>query len=418
MRFGRLLLAIAFLLSSLSAANAQVTLEKLRTSPEEATSLFHPYPAAPDIDTPPPSGYKPFYISHYGRHGSRYETSKSIVETAVVRMKKLDEKGLLTEKGKELYSFLQSVFDESDGRWGELTGLGALEHREIASRMVKRFAPVFDDKGRKDVRCVASTTTRCIVSMASATGEIRSQKPALNLTYSVGDRYQSFMRSSGSSTKSISPIIDKERNQMFKEGLDPLRAGSVIFTNPEEALALIPNPISFFESVYRGWAIHLAMGFPFFDLRMYLDETSIMTLWGGTDGRYIILIGYPFANELIEDIIKRADDALDGKSVCADLRYGHDNILLRLVNQIGLYTWYGHIAEANAGGDMATAVPMGSNFQMVFYSKGRGDVLVKVLYNEKERILPGLKPVSGPYYKWTDVREAWNKLITNNTESL
>ena len=45
---------------------------------------------------------------------------------------------------------------------------------------------------------------------------------------------------------------------------------------------------------------------------------------------------------------------------------------------------------------------------MIFYrptdSIATDDVLVKVLLNEKEIVLPGT-PVSGPYYRWKDLRK-------------
>ena len=49
-------------------------------------------------------------------------------------------------------------------------------------------------------------------------------------------------------------------------------------------------------------------------------------------------------------------------------------------------------------------MPMATNMQIVFYRNGGGDVLVKVLYNEREAALVGLAPVKGPYYRWQDVR--------------
>ena len=50
-------------------------------------------------------------------------------------------------------------------------------------------------------------------------------------------------------------------------------------------------------------------------------------------------------------------------------------------------------------------IPFASNLQMVFYRNKAGDVLVKFLYNEKECLLRGLEPVSGPYYRWETVKE-------------
>ncbi len=53
-------------------------------------------------------------------------------------------------------------------------------------------------------------------------------------------------------------------------------------------------------------------------------------------------------------------------------------------------------------------IPMAANIQMIFYrptdSIATDDVLVKVLLNENEIVLPGT-PVSGPYYRWKDLRK-------------
>ena len=65
--------------------------------------------------------------------------------------------------------------------------------------------------------------------------------------------------------------------------------------------------------------------------------------------------------------------------------------------------------------------PMASNIQMVFYSStqagaGINDVLVKFLLNEEEATVPDLKAVSGPYYKWADVKEYWQKKLAKFSE--
>jgi len=403
----RLLFLIGLFLS-LSISSAQVTLEKLRANPEDATSLFHPYVAAPDTDTPAPAGYKPFYISHYGRHGSRYETGKSLIEEAPKQLGKLRADGLLTEKGVELAEFLKSVVDESDGRWGELTDLGEKEHREIASRMYKRFTPVFSDKSRQDIHCMASTVTRTIVSMASSVSELRSLAPSLRPDFEVGERYQDIMRLGKGFPDSFAKTTSAYRKKRIRE-IDFSKCGAILFTDPAAAVSRIPNKELFFESLYRGWAIHYAMGLPSFDLRNYIDEDTFMKVWGGIDGRYYTNFSYPAASELLNDIISRADLAVEGGSICADLRYGHDIMLLRLYNLMGFGKGPVKVEEANSLGDCATAVPMASNLQIVFYRNRKGDVLVKFLYNEREIELPALKAADGPYYSWNDVRKYWTK---------
>lgn len=44
-------------------------------TPEQAGSIYYAYPTPPEVSTPAPAGYEPFYISHYGRHGSRWMTA-------------------------------------------------------------------------------------------------------------------------------------------------------------------------------------------------------------------------------------------------------------------------------------------------------------------------------------------------------
>ena len=62
---------------------------------------------------------------------------------------------------------------------------------------------------------------------------------------------------------------------------------------------------------------------------------------------------------------------------------------------------------------------MGSNVQLVFYRRNANDhdPLVKVLLNEDEATLPqALRPVTGPYYKWTDVKDYYLKKLSGYKE--
>jgi hypothetical protein len=48
---------------------------------------------------------------------------------------------------------------------------------------------------------------------------------------------------------------------------------------------------------------------------------------------------------------------------------------------------------------------MGANLQMIFYKNRGGDVLVKLMHNENETVIPALDTFYGPYYKLSDLRE-------------
>ena len=65
----------------------------------------------------------------------------------------------------------------------------------------------------------------------------------------------------------------------------------------------------------------------------------------------------------------------------------------------------------------ALQVPMATNCQMIFYRNKKGDVLAKVLYNEKEILIPGVEPVSGPYYEWDALKARFNEMCAQATEA-
>ena len=63
------LILTAVLCLSLGAQNEALRL--ITENPYRASNNMHYYEFFPIDDTPAPKGFKPFYISHYGRHGSR-----------------------------------------------------------------------------------------------------------------------------------------------------------------------------------------------------------------------------------------------------------------------------------------------------------------------------------------------------------
>lgn len=60
-------------------AFAQASLEEIAATPGKAGGVYYAYPEPEILQTPAPAGYKPFYISHYGRHGSRYPFPTTII---------------------------------------------------------------------------------------------------------------------------------------------------------------------------------------------------------------------------------------------------------------------------------------------------------------------------------------------------
>ena len=86
--------------------------------------MYHVYEPPEIVDTPAPRGYKAVYISHYGRHGSRYHLSSSIVTRGLDSLKAASGRGTLTPVGEEVLARLEDIDSLSKGRWAALAPRG------------------------------------------------------------------------------------------------------------------------------------------------------------------------------------------------------------------------------------------------------------------------------------------------------
>ena len=170
--------------------SAQTQLQRMEKDPKAGAGIYCPYSYDADSEvSKPEGGYKPFYISHFGRHGSRYFSRPNTWQPAIDCFASAHAEENLTAEGEALYAAMKTVYDAHEDMYGELAPLGAVEHREIARRMYKREKPVFRSRKRNQVRCISSVYSRCIMSMANFTEELSSLEPDLEVSYLAGRRY-------------------------------------------------------------------------------------------------------------------------------------------------------------------------------------------------------------------------------------
>jgi len=429
----------ALLMTVCIGAGAQEAAVRLiAENPDRASNNMHYYEFNPIQDTPAPKGFKPFYISHYGRHGSRYEQNSSFARTAQAAFKVLDSLNLLTESGKTLRDQVETIVDAHKGMEGSLTPRGAREHRQLAARMASRFSNVFKDKDRQEVNCFSSTNFRCIVSMCNFTNSLQNKFPKQELTFTSAERFMSYINPSlnvprPGEAPPQRPAFDMRAFQQRMQappsykpapgepGIDLTRFLTPLFTDYEAALKVLGNPEPFVKDIYTaGGLVQLVDALEGIDIyRTYFTPEELVYFWApGNDSIYRMwggsvengdVIRYAI-RPLLMDFVEKADQAIQpGSHRAADLRFGHDTSVLPLFALMGVDDTQNRnfpFAEAHKMGWYAFfQVPMATNCQMIFYRNKKGEVLTKVLYNEKEILIPGIEPVSGPYYRWSELRE-------------
>ena len=425
-----LLTALCF---SLSAQNDALRL--ITENPYRATNNMHYYEFNPIEDTPAPKGFKPFYISHYGRHGSRYEGNSTFARAAQEGFFHLDSLGLLTPAGKRLYGQVERIVEAHKGMEGTLTPRGAREHKMLAKRMATRFPEVFKNKDRQEINSFSSTVGRCIVSMCNFTNSLTVLYPKLDFSFTSAERFMDYINPSLNIRRPGEPERPPFDMSAYRSrqtgprayqpaagtsGYDFSRFLRPLFTDYNAALKELGNPEPFVKAIFSAGGLpQLIDDLSDIDIfNEYFKPEELTYLWAsGNNSLYRMWAGSAENGDVIRyairpllmDFIEKADAAMEpGSHRAADLRFGHDTSVLPLAALLNVDDTQHRVfpyQEASQRGWYAFfQVPMATNCQMIFYHNKKNEVLVKVLYNEKEVTFPGLEPVSGPYYEWTALR--------------
>ena len=103
---------------------AQSTREAILEDIARTGGVYYAYPVKEAIATPPPKGYKPFYISHYARHGSRWIQSEQDYKTVVDIFEKAHQAGALTALGEDVRKKNGVGVGRCRGTWGRFDSFG------------------------------------------------------------------------------------------------------------------------------------------------------------------------------------------------------------------------------------------------------------------------------------------------------
>ncbi len=407
----------AFLGLAAASALAQVhqssaAVQALQEDRTRAGNNLNSYEFFPIKDTKAPAGYKPFYVSHYGRHGSRSDWGGNAFLGVIAVMEQGQAKGILTPDGEMLLEGARKVLAGWDGMDGRLSQRGVREHAAIAKRLYNRYPQVF--KGQKDVRAFASTVQRCIISMNSFTNSLIRQNPKLEIRLDTGEKFMEYLDNEKGWQQKTGKAMRKSFEYMRDIPDDSLGVLSKVFTDPVAAREIVKSARHFTDDVFN--TARVAEDFDIEeDIYSVLPFDAVYRRWA--QNNMFLYLGHcnsvdsgaervPMAESLVADIVTKADEAIAGGKYCADLRFGHDYPLMALVSYLGI-EGVGDRLEVEEICDKWLGfwnIPMASNLQIIFYKNKAGDVLVKFLYQEQEKLLRGLEPYQGPYYKWETVK--------------
>lgn len=417
------LLLLLVAVCSMAVANAQTMRESIAADPDLAAGIYTAYRVTDQVAPAAPRGYRPFYISHYGRHGSRYQTAPEKYSQPLEIFEKAQKEGKLTALGLDALRRVRILADDAYLRAGDLSRRGEREQRGIAERMVMCYPQVFDGKGADHITCFASPSVRCVMSMAAFTERVKEFNPKLEFTRNASEHDIDITRP------------EKNMNVFYKQARVMAREYQQKNTKDRDFVERLFNDYDYAEklicSTYNTTSTYafignmhdLAMIVQNFDdlpsLHDLFTESERYQMWKFFNIRRYLTYG-PSADFgdirnkdgqlLLRDIVERADKVISGETPneAATLRFGHDSAVIPLLAVMHVEGCDGRVAfsEIEKLPEVwcdSRITSMSVNVQFIFYRNRKGDVLVRMMHSEKDVRIP-LKSDIYPFYRWEDFR--------------
>lgn len=404
-----------------TTASAQTSKKEIFNDIYRTGSNYFAYPGPSTKPlTKAPAGYVPFYISHYGRHGSRYMSNNEYYVSAIQKLDSAQQQGILTAKGEEVLEKLRIGYADAWHRDGDLTSLGARQHQGIAHRMFERFPELLSQPLKIDAK--SSTSRRCMLSMFNFCQELQSQNPSLEISMNASKRDMKYVVEDLGIKPEVTPESDdfeQQRATIFEGAHNPQRLMASLFSDQEKVSRFI-NGRDLMEALYN--VAEDLQNVPELNISLIdvFTKDELFSMWTGYNAGWLLNTGlvpgstpyYQQQQEVLDSIVSKADQVISKGVPTVTLRFSHDSSVLPLAYLLGLKEARGgktDIANLYKFISIDKIIPMAANIQMIFYRKeGSDDVLVKFLLNENETSVP-MKTDCYPYYHWKDVREQIKK---------
>lgn len=415
-------IALAALLLPAMAV-AQTAKDEIFNDLNKAGGVYYAYPVSTVEQTPAPKGYEPFYVSHYGRHGSRYLIADNDYKWVLDLMRKAKDAGALTPLGLDALERVEKVWLEAEGRGGDLSPLGVRQHRGIAERMFNTFPEVF--KGKVDISARSTIVMRCAMSMDAFCERLKELNPQLNITREASNRYMCYMNYHSPESNEFNAPDGPWQEEYRKYEESHTNADRLVGTLFSDSLWVVRNvnPHKVMWGFY--W---LAVGMQDIETKVsfmdLFEPQELFDLYQSFNYRfYVGDSNYPGSNGMLLDnakplltnVVESADAVIASGKTGATLRFGHDGNLIPFAGLLGLKDCNNSVenpADFYKYFVSYKISPMAGNVQMIFFrnKKNHDDILVKFMLNERETSIP-LETDSYPFYKWSDVRAYFMNIL-------
>lgn len=385
-----------------------------------------------------PVGYVPVFINYVGRHGARHLTKDVKTNFAYQLLFQADSLQALTAKGQELMRMVLKLEKLENGNTKSISAEGRAELQAIGERMVQHNPNVFKQPvSLKVLVTKEKRTEQSADAFFTGINSLLKNKPEISRTtddtnlrfYDFSPAYDAF-NESDAIAKSIQSLQKTEQidliDKAFSERIfkDPF----VQKLSPKQTEKFAAEVFGFATIVYSLQTEIKQAGFQAEDLNFTqffsCEELAHLGLVDAAEdylkkgpGTDIKGIQIKIAVPLLINFIKTTDEFITGGNYNAQLRFAHAETILPFAALLNISTadkTVSDLSKLNQYWQPENIAPLSSNIQWILYQKkGNENYLVKVLLNEKEVHITGLKTNNFPFYNWNDLKAFYLKKLSD-----
>lgn len=389
-------------------------------------AIYTPVEAADSYEAAP-AGFEPVLVEHVGRHGSRLLSSKKYDDLLAQLIAVAEKSGGLTDLGTELGQDIAAITAVHDALgYGSLSGRGGTEQVEIAERTHARLEPLFTAAAQtgQPITVVTSGVDRAVESSERFVDGLLAAQPDLStvlaattvdpdllyfhdtdaayLAYEDGDERLEAALDAIEEDEAISAVADHVAASLFTpEFVERIEAGEIDLVDNGKGETHLDSVTDVAAYLYELYVIAPGMSAELdVDLSRYLSAEDATVLAMLSDAADFYEKGPAFAGDdvtyrmadvLLDSFLTGVEGVRTGATTqAADFRFAHAEeiipfaALLQLpgsTEQVDEGTLFDNSSNPWRGAEVS---PMSANIQWDVFRDDAGEVLVRMLYNEKE----------------------------------
>lgn len=420
------------------------------------TKATYPAPVQDVQYSQPPEEFEPVLIEHVARHGSRLLSSKKYDDLITQLWEMAKKENALTETGERLGPVVAQItaVHEKVG-YGMLSTEGEHEHQQMAERAYERMEGLFEgaEDEQKKINIVTSGVDRAVDSAQNFSqglveedqdikpliSEPRTDKKLLYF-HDTDQAYNDFIDNDPVLAETLEKveedpqIVDASKHVLSRlfteEFITKLDSGAIDLVDRGKGEKHLESVVDAAMYLYELYVISPGMGEDYqVDFGEFLTSEDALVLSRVSEAEDFYEKGpsiagndvtYKMADVLLTDMLDAVAGVREGKTTqAADFRFAHAEELIPLAALLKLPgseeqqpadTLFSYDTNEWRGAEVA---PMGANIQWDVFSNDDQQVIVRMLYNEKE--IPfgfDCKPVEEGsfFYEDTELERCLSKL--------